>query len=452
MVTLPVFELIQKDKKIYLSYATAKQLGQWLSGTSASMQADIWDKENNPDGYQRRPDPEKIRRINEFLRGKRGVDPLMPASIVLNLRSGRVKFEKGRTSDSYGTLKIEDEAGALWEVDGQHRLRGLVSALEQQPKLREYCLPLTIIVSLSKPDEALQFVAINTTQTKVKPELSLRILWRRYREKAKAAQLFLKGQTWKIDAIGLVDSLNSDPGNPFFDVIAAPGGSKKGKVISEGMFVSSLEPLARFETLLDPDFVRRYWKSIAAVYDNACSPDKRMSYAVLRNVGPYVLHKVAPFISMWCEDQLGGTSIRELTQAFTLVKKEFPERFWLRRGGRAADYSSRRGYNTLAQKLVHSFLGLSQPKIPAVSPKLQDRASALLSLHTYKEYGNHQVRNTVPDGPGVYILFRFKDNGVYVGMDGESIRRRLHEHRDREPNMFAFKSASEGTASDLAGC
>jgi hypothetical protein len=74
-------------KKVYLSHASAQQVSQWLAGTSASMQVDIWDKETNPEGYQRKPDLEKIRNIEEYLRCKRGVDPLMPASIVLNIAS-----------------------------------------------------------------------------------------------------------------------------------------------------------------------------------------------------------------------------------------------------------------------------------------------------------------------------------------------------------------------------
>lgn len=93
MLTLPAFELAQKRKKIYLSHATGQQLSQWLAGTSASMMADIWNKETNPEGYQRKPDREKIRNIEEYLRGKRGVEPLMPASVVLNLRAERVKFD-----------------------------------------------------------------------------------------------------------------------------------------------------------------------------------------------------------------------------------------------------------------------------------------------------------------------------------------------------------------------
>ena len=452
---LPAFELTQKGKKIYLSYASAQNLSQWLSGRTASMKADIWDKETNPDGYQRKPDSDKIRSIEEFLRGKRGVEPLMPASIVLNLRAEKVRFDVEDDQQRYGILSIEDEAGALWEVDGQHRLRGVVKALADAPrmeqtKLRDYCLPLTIIVSLPKPDEALQFVAINTTQTKVKPELSLRILWSRYKEKAQAAERFLKGQTWKIDAIEIVDSLNRDQASPFFDSIAAPGGSLKGKIVTEGMFVSSLEPLARVRNrFLNQNFVKTYWKSIATVFPHASAPDKRTSYGVLRNVGPYVFHKVAPLIALWCEDQLGGANASEMTQALTVVKKYFPERFWLRRGGKVGDYSSRRGYNTLAARMMLAFLGLSPPKIPTVAPKLEDRAHTLLTLHLFREYSRTEVKKWVPDGPGTYVLFRFRDKAVYVGMDGEDIQRRLLQHSKQDPNIFAFKATGEGGASEL---
>lgn len=452
---LPAFELSQMGKRIYLTYASAQKLSEWLSGKSASMIADIWDKETNPDGYQRKPDPEKIRSIEAFLKGRRGVEPLMPASIVLNLRAQNVKFEVRDSEHRYGVLKVEDEAGALWEVDGQHRLRGLAKALADargaaQGKLRGYCLPLTVIVSLPKPDEALQFVAINTTQTKVNPGLSLRILWSRYKEKAQAADRFLKGQTWKIDAVDIVDALNRDHTSPFFDAIAAPGGSRKGKIVSEGMFVSSLEPLARFrDRLLNESFVKTYWKSIATVFPNACSPDKRMSYGVFRNVGPYVFHKIAPLVALWCEDQLAGSTTAELAEALTILRKQFSEKFWLRKGGKVGDYSSRRGYNTLAAKLTQVLLGVAPPRIPTIAPKLEDRASSLLTLHLFREYTRSEVKKLAPDGPGACVFFRFKDNAVYVGMDAENIQRRLLEHSKHEPNIFAFRATGETSASEL---
>lgn len=166
----------------------------------------------------------------EFLRGKRGVDPILPSSIVLNIRSSNprdVKFEPIDQRRRFGLLTIDDRAGALWEVDGQHRLRGLAKAVNSMGALSDYCLPLTILVGLQKPLEALQFVAINTTQTKVKPDLVLRILWKRYRDNARAAEQLLKGQTWKIEAINIVEALNSDKASPFFDCIAPPGVSKK---------------------------------------------------------------------------------------------------------------------------------------------------------------------------------------------------------------------------------
>lgn len=457
MASLPAFELNQKGRVIYLTYATGKQIAAWVTGKEATLRADIWDKDKSPEGYQRPEDAQKVNSIEEFLSGKKRVHPLMPSSVVINLRTDNpkkdVKFEVHDEKNKYGILHIGEGAGYLWEVDGQHRLKGLAQAVKHIEALEDYRMPVTIVVGLPKPDEALQFVAINTTQKKVKPDLVLRILWRLDRQKAGAAEQFLGRQTWKIKAVDIVDNLNKEQNSPYYGLIAAPGSTLKGKLISEGMFVSTLEPLARFESkLLNSPFVSSWWTAIASTYPEACKPAKAPGYHVLKGVGPYVFHKIAPLVALWCEDREGDYGVRELAKALNKFKKgRFREHFWLRHGGRASEYSSRSGYNAVSRDMVDLFLDLKELAIPKAirGRSLEAPTANLLTLHFFREFVPKQVNSVVRDRPGVYVLFRFRDNAVYVGMDGKNVRGRLLDHKNEGYNIFNFKPVNEATASEF---
>jgi DGQHR domain-containing protein len=95
---------------------------------------DIWKREKL-EGYQRIPDKERFMKIAEYVEGKLQIEEtLLPNSVILNVRKKGViefePFEKTKTKKTVeiGKILIDDAALPFFEVDGQHRVRGLIEA------------------------------------------------------------------------------------------------------------------------------------------------------------------------------------------------------------------------------------------------------------------------------------------------------------------------------------
>ena len=101
--------------------------------------------------------------------------------------------------------------------------------------------------------------------------------------------------------------------------------------------------------------------------------------------------------------------------------------------------------------MTHFYLGLKELTIPKAlrGRTLEGPTANLLTLHLFREFVPKQVNSIVRDRPGVYVLFRFRDNGVYAGMDGKNLRRRLLDHKNEGYNLFSFRPVNEATASEL---
>jgi len=430
------------------------------SSGQSLVKADIWAKDDNPDGYQRKPEDERVKSISDFLLGKSGVKPLLPQSIILNLRKSAIRFDPSGVrglAPSFGILRIEDEAGALWEVDGQHRARGLCHAVRRSEQLRDYHLPVTIVASLLRPDEALEFVAINTTQVKVKPDLVLRILWRQYREHARAAQRFLGRDVWKIDAVDIVDILNRDIESPFHGNIALPGTSVAGKLTSERTFVDSLEPLSIHRHLMNPRYVGDFWKAIATVYPKLVQEENILGYSLFKGVGLYTLHKVAPFAAHYSEAVEGDYRLRPLARTLLSALRPFPSAFWIKKG-KVRDFNNRLGYNRLSDRIILGLLSMKPPRISnklRANTRLESEVAKLVTLRNYHRFGEAEVKTPVKEGggpyegAGAYALVNLRKPSVYVGMSGvgygEGLASRLTQHLKEDYDIFYWRRV--GTSS-----
>jgi len=253
MITLQGIRLNQKGYTLYLTSTTVERLKDWFENDR--IRPDIW-KRDTSEGYQRAPDKQRITEIAGYLEGKKHIEEtILPNSVILNVRQkGIIEFHafhesKGPDTIELGTISIDDDALPFYEVDGQHRIRGLIQAYKDLKErksdhfeeMKSYPVPLTIMEGLDRPTEAIQFVVINTKQKKVDPALVLRILHKRYRDKSEQLEFFLRGQTWRLWAVEISDQLNSDLKAPWCDKIIAPGDERKGRVINQQNFVNSLE-------------------------------------------------------------------------------------------------------------------------------------------------------------------------------------------------------------------
>lgn len=80
-----------------------------------------------------------------------------PASIVLNSNGGHI-------TEKNGLLEIPDEQKIAQIIDGQHRVAGLKAAIDENPAVRDYEIPVAIYEGLDTAHSARIFISINTEQ------------------------------------------------------------------------------------------------------------------------------------------------------------------------------------------------------------------------------------------------------------------------------------------------
>jgi len=468
MITLQGIRLNQKGYNLYLTSATVEDIKKWFDDDN--FFADIWKRERD-EGYQRQPDETRYKDIAAYLEEKLGItDPILPSSLILNIKQkGTIDFHRFKDSKSKqnieaGEIVIHDEGMPLREVDGQHRVRGLVEAYKelketQSPafeQIRSYPVPLTIIEGLDRPTEAMQFVVINSTQKKVDPALVLRILYRRYRDEGERLDFFLgKGRSWRLQAVDLCDTLNSDPDSPWCDKIIAPGDPRKGRVITEKQFVTSLETVysrLKLQQNEIKNYVPLYWKAIASLWTECVGPNATR-YSLQRSNGTVVFHWLFPFV-YFKSLSLGSVKLGTFVDILKPIHKKFPPTFW-QRGGEAKAYTSKGAQATLVDKMIASTIPGGSIKfskfkgIPDThAAKTWDTASRLLPLRLYHLFTTDKVTEIDANATGVYSFYSFAKKRFYVGRaDKADLKSRLethlHQKRENQFSIFNYRLCKE---------
>jgi DGQHR domain-containing protein len=467
MITLQGIRLNQKGYILYLTSTTVEKLKNWFDADR--VYPDIWKREKF-EGYQRTPDEKRFKKIAEYVEGKLGIEEtLFPNSVILNVRrKGVIEFEpfekiKDKQTIETGKILIDDAAFPFFEVDGQHRVRGLIEAYKELKEdksddfehIRDYPVPLTIIEGLDRPTEAMQFVVINTTQKKVDPALVLRILYKRYRDKGEKLEFFLRGQSWRLWAVDICDQLNSDPSSPWCDKIIAPGDERKGRVISEQNFINSLEtiyPSKRMEPDEIKNYLPIYWKAIESLWQE-CVGENAVKYSLQRTNGTNVFHWLFPFVYSKSKS-LGAVKLKSFIEILQPIRKKLPPSFW-ERGGEAKVYTSKGSQKELVDNMIAftspsgkgfklaKFKGLEGSK----EAKTWDIASKLFPLRLFHLFTSDKLSNVDAVATGVYVFYSFTKQKFYVGRsDKADLKSRLQSHfqnKDNEFHIFNYRLCKE---------
>lgn len=458
MISLQGMRLNQKGYILYLTSATVEEIKNWFD--NGHIYADIWKREQQ-EGYQRIPNKERFKEIAKYLEGKLQIEEtLLPNSLILNIRQkGTIDFNafeksKSKKTIESGEILIYDEALPFCEVDGQHRIRGLIEAYKELKEeksddfeeIKSYPVPLTIIEGLDRPSEALQFVVINTKQKKVDPALVLRILYKRYRDKSERLAFFLRDQSWRLWAVAICDELNSNPNSPWCDKIIAPGDERKGRVISEQNFVSSLGTVY---PKLEPDidivktYVPLYWRAISSLW-RECVGDNAIKYSLQRGNGVTVFHWLFPFV-YFKSVSLGNVKLQGLIQVLKPIRKKFKPSFW-ERGGEAKFFTSKGSQRELVDKMIAATLPRGKMfKLDKLNKSLQgtkeektwETASKLIPLRLCHLFTNDKLSSIDAGATGVYIFYSFTKQKFYVGRSEKAdLKTRLQKHFQNKENEF----------------
>lgn len=456
MITLQGLRLNQRGYILYLTSVTVEELKKWFDADR--IYPDIWKREKQ-EGYQRTPDKQRATKIAEYLKRKLQIEEtLLPNTIILNVRlKGAIEFNalqksKSKVTIEPGEILIYDEALPFFEVDGQHRVRGLIEAYKDLKEIKSddfeeiksYPIPLTIIEGLDRPTEAMQFVVINTTQKKVDPALVLRILHKRYRDKSEKLEFFLRGQTWRLWAVEMCDVFNSDPNSPWCDKIIAPGDDRKGRIISEQNFINSLETVY---PKLGPDTVHTYlplyWRAIASLWKE-CVGDNAVKYSLQRTNGINTFHWLFPFI-YFKSVSLGNVKLPALIQILKPISKKFRPSFW-ERGGDAKVYTSKGAQKALVDKMIAATLpGGKEVKLDRLGNSLMGTkeekswhiAENLIPLRLYHLFKQDKLDSIDAGATGVYSFYSFTKQKFYVGRSEKAdLKSRLQKHLLNKTNEF----------------
>jgi len=152
----------QHQHEFLIGYARA---GDLLSQTKI----DEWNPKN-PNGYQRGVIERRAKEFGNFF-AKKGISP---NAVLLNIRDVDINNIKKITENKY---EIPEDI-TLWIIDGQHRLKGLEFASNNQPELLNTNIPLVIMnlrsynPDLARQQEATQLVIINKTEKGVRTDLA----------------------------------------------------------------------------------------------------------------------------------------------------------------------------------------------------------------------------------------------------------------------------------------
>jgi len=300
----------------------------------AMEEVDVRDEEH-PDGYQRVRDPERCRKVAEFVRNT--VPRILPVNIIVNLR-GKGSFTALDGYDSLGTLEVPTEKGAAWVVDGQHRLGGF-EGLEPELQME---LPVVIFRDLDRRLEMFHFKVINEEQKKVNLSLALELM----------ADL-RSGPTWKLTAHDIVKRLNDDAQSPWQAQVNMTGARGVGRAVNQVTFVNALRPLIdsaassfSMKTLDEQvTFLKDFWRAVAEVFPAPWSSPR--GHLLKKGFGVATLSRVAGRVYALCErdDDFSPDNIRRLVQRLGSFN-------WHSKAGHFAGYGGTLGIGLATDQLL----------------------------------------------------------------------------------------------------
>jgi DGQHR domain-containing protein len=348
----------QGDTHLFLTDFTAGELSNGFT------MPDAWTPTNRR-GYQRQPTQARFKKIAEYVTRKEGAQPLLPQAIVLNARNA-LKFTAG-SMEGFGTLEIPDEALPLWEVDGQHRIGGIRRAVEDDPSIVDYPVPVVIAQNLDRLQEAVLFFVMNTRQQRVPTDLAQRIISEEAKDPVLREKLITEGKIWIEKAVEVVDRINDLPDHPWSGMIGVPGMKQRGTILRQVSYVQSLKPILAVEGQVygtfQPELLARllvgYWQALGDVFPAALSDPS--TYVIQKTVGVFPLHAIAPIVFEHARTRNGKISREGMTEVLSEMAENLREKFnpeeadpsyfWMSHGGEAGNYAGAKGFKILMDHL-----------------------------------------------------------------------------------------------------
>ncbi|MDD5191688.1 MAG: DGQHR domain-containing protein [Candidatus Nanoarchaeia archaeon] len=340
---ISAFEIIQNNTPIYITYMTAEQLSDFKR-----IKVDIF-KNENEEGYQREINDKRSEEFAKYVINAKGISPV---SILINVRQ---KLNFIREKDNFGKLIIPDNS-LMWIVDGQHRRKGLVMAVNEMSEYKSYQIPV-VITNLSKTyDEAKQFIIINKTQKGVRSDLAERFLSKLFEEPediiSQMPATVIRGITWIPKSIEVSEKLNERKDGVWYKRIRFPNEPKMITLVSQKSFTESLRPVIRNEIFEQysveeiSELLTRYWNAIKELCPEAFKlPDEHL---IQKTTGIFTLHRLFPLVISYCGDKVKIERIKEI---LSKMERGMNSNYWGVSGEIGLAGTSQKSFSIIYKKL-----------------------------------------------------------------------------------------------------
>ena len=341
-INIRVIRLKQKNIEMYVGKMKSKDILQLY-------EIDKF-KEEELEGYQREQYEERTSELVEYL--TKCPLAIMP-SLLVSLRKADFNPQNG----DFGVLKIPRKKGAIWIIDGQHRIGGVNKVRDRfvfsksiDPlifsDLMNYEFPVVFVDSATAAEkigsaltlsengfssedvERTIFFIVNKTQRGISPSLKDALL---YRIKTSGIQglPIIRKESWRIKAASIAITLNKDKDSPLINKINISGRRGTGKPIQLNSFVSSLRVLffdKDFSKLNNHDklrFLKAYWAVLKDLLPQAFEKETSREYMLLKALGVYSLNWIAKDVFQICLKQAYDSGDLETLKSLLRPLKSF---------------------------------------------------------------------------------------------------------------------------------
>ncbi|MGU9963467.1 MAG: DGQHR domain-containing protein [Candidatus Halichondribacter symbioticus] len=366
-ITVPAAQVNQGDLSLYTTSLTVRQLMQ-----NGFYSIDHLDPETGQTGYQRVLQASRAKRLADYIiKGQDTKDAFLPTSVFL-ATDKNIDFDSENNKITFDI----DEIGGFSVVDGQHRLEGLRIAVQKDPRVLNFEVPVNIAYKLPLLHQMCHFLIVNTTQKSVDKGIEQQIIsrltesldvedipnlpqWIKY--------IVAKGETDK--ALKMAKYLNETEGSPWQGKILMANQIKKEKptaTINQATFVKAINQniLVASNPLLsidDPERQRKMLLNYWAAISNLLDPGEGLNTVLYKYTGFLVfsIFSISFFHKLSNDgDYRVETMERHLKNCFDNIEGEYsligtPE-WWMSGTGQASSLNSstaRRVASIMAQGL-----------------------------------------------------------------------------------------------------
>ena len=361
MTRIQVVRFNQAGSRLYSGTMTVGQLMNYAIIDEWNPSVG-WDLERQ--GYQRAPNEEHFRRIAAFLKDQGA--PLLPTNALLASRDrdyGRLEFTP--VDGDLGHLDIP-EGRDLYIIDYQHRWRGFEYAVKElgQTQLRDTVIPVTILSDTLRFEEMKQFYLINNKQRRVDTDLALTLMqaMATASTEAELVNLVGPGNRYQIRASRLVVQIAESSSGPWVGRIQEPNvPATDEQTATIKSFVESLRPIVstRSPVYSLPDselieIIMSIWTGVLDLWPEwKASPEQ---FAIQKNIGLYVIHRVARQLLIPNMLSSGDRSAASVTAELSSRRVGALDKEFWRAGtsSKIGPYSSAAGHRQLAQLICGS--------------------------------------------------------------------------------------------------